>query len=182
MFSFLFCLTIILVFVVFKKKYSYWIERGVTQNFAVPLLGINWKILTHQASEKEIFQYSYEKHSQKRYIGDYDFLSPLLIIKDPDLLQQILIKNFEHFLDHRQYIPPDIDPLWNKNVANLKGNKWKEMRSSLTPAFTSNKMRHMFTLMEECSNYFVQYFQLKDEDVIEEEIRETFSKYLNDRP
>ncbi|XP_045477327.1 cytochrome P450 9e2-like [Harmonia axyridis] len=180
MFWLLFCAVLLVVFVFLKKKYTYWKEKGVVQDLAVPVFGLNWKLLTHQASNIEIFQYLYDKHKKERYIGVYDFLTPIVIIKDPDLLQEVLIKKFEHFTDHRPTIPSDVDPLWNKNVANLKGNKWKEMRSSLSPSFTSNKMRVMFVLMEQCAKNFVQYFLLKNEEIVETEIRESFSRYISD--
>ena len=40
----------------------------------------------------------------------------------------------------------------------LLGEKWREMRASLSPAFTSAKMRNMFVYIEECARDVVQYF------------------------
>lgn len=65
-------------------------------------------------------------------------------------------------------------------LLNISGNKWKDMRSSLSPAFTSNKMRHMFYLMQQCVDNFVQHFVCQKVDLIEIEARETFSRYIND--
>lgn len=38
----------------------------------------------------------------------------------------------------------------------------------------------MFGLMEQCATNFVQHFVLKDEDLLEIEVKETFSRYIND--
>lgn len=44
------------------------------------------------------------------------------------------------------------------------GRQWREMRSSLSPAFTSSKMRGMFEFVSECaeqlSNYLME--EMKD--------------------
>lgn len=45
----------------------------------------------------------------------------------------------------------------------FSGEKWREMRASLSPAFTSAKMKNMFVYIEECARDVVQYFtDLKD--------------------
>jgi cytochrome P450 len=39
------------------------------------------------------------------------------------------------------------------------GQKWKDMRSTLTPAFTSSKMKMLFTLMSETSKQLTVYLE-----------------------
>ena len=77
-------------------------------------------------------------------------------------------------------LPEDIDPLWSKNLFALSGNKWREMRTTLSPAFTSSKMKYMFTLISQSGQQFVNYFVQKDENLITVEIKDTFTRFASD--
>ncbi|KAJ8928365.1 hypothetical protein NQ314_019096 [Rhamnusium bicolor] len=65
-------------------------------------------------------QYAYNQIPSGRYFGVYQFTKPALIVNDVDLIKQITVKDFEHFTDHRTFIPENADPLWNKNLFALK--------------------------------------------------------------
>lgn len=80
-----------------------------------------------------------------------DFFKPVVIIRDPELIKDIAVKHFENFSDHQSFIDEKIDPIFGKNVLSLKGDRWREMRSTLSPSFTSNKMKFMFELVSKCS-------------------------------
>ncbi|KAJ8965320.1 hypothetical protein NQ314_004214 [Rhamnusium bicolor] len=100
--------------------------------------------------------------------------------KDPELIKQVTVKDFDHFTDHRSFIPEGVDPLWSKNLFFLKGQKWRDMRAILSPSFTSAKMRSMFLLMTECSENFVQHFLKKDEEIVTIEFKDVFTRFTND--
>lgn len=51
------------------------------------------------------------------------------------------------------------------------------MRSTLSATFTSSKMKHMFSTINEAAENFVQYFLDKNDDVIEIEMKDVFSRY-----
>lgn len=57
-----------------------------------------------------------------RYVGFSQATTPILLIRDPELIKQIGIKDFDHFPEH-QALPADgdIDPLWDKNLFGSKG-------------------------------------------------------------
>lgn len=63
-----------------------------------------------------------------RYIGHYQYYQPILLLKDPKLIKQICVKDFEHFLDQRPFTNEDADPLWNKNLFALKGNQKQHLK------------------------------------------------------
>lgn len=56
-----------------------------------------------------------------RYHGIHQFNQPNLIVKDPELLKNILIKDFDHFSDRRFSTSVEMDPLFAKNLLHLKG-------------------------------------------------------------
>lgn len=51
----------------------------------------------------------------------YQLTHPTLIIRDLELIKQIAVKDFEHFVDRRSIVPDNGDPLWCKNLFFLKG-------------------------------------------------------------
>lgn len=43
------------------------------------------------------------------------------MIKDPELVKQLTVKDFEHFTDHRSFVDPESEPIWGNNLFSLKG-------------------------------------------------------------
>lgn len=85
-----------------------------------------------------------------RFYGLFDSGKPLVAIRDPELIKQITVKDFEYFLDHRKMIS-DVGSLFDKSLFMLTGQRWRDMRATLSPAFTGSKMRQMFELVVDCS-------------------------------
>lgn len=56
------------------------------------------------------------------------------------------------------------------------------MRSTLSPAFTSSKMRTMHALINECAEKFSDYFvkECGKENVLSIEMKDAFTRYTND--
>lgn len=118
--------------------------------------------------------------SHFRYVGFYIFTKPTLMIRDPELIKQICVKDFDHFTDHKMFVQDDSDPLWGQNLFSLKGKKWHEMRTTLSPAFTNVKMKQMFYLINDCAVRFTDYFHKKSHNTIQVELKDIFTRYTND--
>ncbi|KAF4524104.1 hypothetical protein B566_EDAN007687 [Ephemera danica] len=76
---------------------------------------------------------------------------PSLLIHDPDLIKNIIVKDFSHFTDHGLKFSEDADPLLARNLFNIRGQHWKNMRTKLTPVFTSGRMKTMFPMVLKCA-------------------------------
>lgn len=122
----------------------------------------------------------YKQFPSSRYFGTYQLTSPLLLIKDIELIRQLGVKDFDHFMDHNQLSNEESDPLWGKNLFSLKGERWRDTRATLSPSFTSSKMKSMFNLMLECAENFVQYFQHDGSETVVAELKDVFTRYTND--
>ncbi|XP_031619263.1 cytochrome P450 6A1-like [Contarinia nasturtii] len=77
-----------------------------------------------------------------KYFGIYQW-RPIAIILDLDLAKDILIKDFANFTDRGLYSNRKYDPL-SANLTTMDGDEWKRLRSKLTPAFSSGKLKFMF--------------------------------------
>lgn len=78
----------------------------------------------------------------------YEGFRPVLVIRDPDLLKNLLVKDFDHFTD-RRIMGDQEGSLMKEMLANKTGEEWKIMRSIMTPSFSSGKMRRMFPLVSQ---------------------------------
>lgn len=105
---------------------------------------------------------------------------PGLLLKEAELIKQITVKDFDHFTDHRPFIPDDVDRMWSNNLFALRGQKWRNMRATLSPAFTSSKMKQIFTLMNESAKDFAKYFADHPNQAKEVEMKDILTRYAND--
>lgn len=80
---------------------------------------------------------------------------PSLVVGDPEMLKQIMIKDFPSFRNRFQFEPPP-NTSTAKNVSALRDNKWKQVRTTLTPTFTAGKMKLMVPLIEESCDTLVK--------------------------
>ncbi|GFY30145.1 cytochrome P450 3A5, partial [Trichonephila clavipes] len=83
------------------------------------------------------------------HIPTFEFSTPTITVADPDLLRDIFVKDFHIFPYRRDIVSGD--PLSDKSVASLSGEDWKRIRTIITPAFTSKRMRQMGSIINECS-------------------------------
>ncbi|KAK5643741.1 hypothetical protein RI129_007586 [Pyrocoelia pectoralis] len=103
------------------------------------------------------------------------------MVTDPELIKTIMVKDFDTFSEHRPLLPPDVDPIWSNNLLAMGGGqKWQDLRATLSPSFTSSKMKAMFSLMKECSSQFVLYFQSQSDEIVEVELKDSFARLAND--
>lgn len=77
-------------------------------------------------------------------------MTPRLSVADPELIKNILVKDFNHFMDRPGFLEENIYE--NNMLFFQKGNHWKTSRAILSPTFTSGKMKQMYVLMEECAD------------------------------
>lgn len=65
------------------------------------------------------------------------------------------------------------------------GQNWRDMRATLSPAFTGSKMRGIFVLMNECGNQLANYLNDKiktgnNQKHLELELKDLFTRFTND--
>lgn len=86
----------------------------------------------------------------------------------------------KNLTDHRTVVDADKEPLVGLNLVNLRGQKWKDMRATLSPVFTGSKMRFMFELVSEIGAQMAKYFKHVSEKDRVVEFKEIFSRFTTD--
>ncbi|KMQ88036.1 cytochrome p450 9e2, partial [Lasius niger] len=122
----------------------------------------------------------YNIQPEAKYVVMFDMTNPLVVIRDPDLIKSIALKNFDLFPDHRTMVEEHQDPLFGKNLFSLKGERWRQVRPLMSPAFTSSKMKNMFKLMSDYAAEFSNYLTQMPAEKRIMEIKEVFTRYTND--
>ncbi|KAK1117082.1 hypothetical protein K0M31_017005 [Melipona bicolor] len=162
------------------RNFDFFKKRGIPYAKPVPFVGNMWEAL-FQRSFAEIIEKIYNSNPDSKYVGFFEFDTPVLLIRDLDLVKSIAVKNFHHFPNHRLASDPDLDPLFSKNLFSLRGERWKEVRKILTLAFTPNKLKSTFVLLRDCAKDYGDYFASLPADRSNEiELKDAFTRYAND--
>lgn len=90
--------------------------------------------------------YNDESAASKQFVGIYSGLRATLLIRDPEMANEILTSDSTHFRDRGLYVDEKNDPL-SGNLVAMSGARWKRLRKKLVPAFTPAKIRAMFGCM-----------------------------------
>lgn len=162
------------------KDLDFFKKNGIVHIPPLPFLGNMGTIVTGMEPFAFLIKRIYDLHPEARYVGMYDMMDPVVVIRDPELVKSLSVKHFEHFVDHRQFVDEVQDPLFGKNLFALRGAKWKDIRNMLSPAFTSSKMKSMFILMNNCAATFSEYMASLPEEQRDREMKESFNRYTTD--
>ncbi|EDW81111.1 uncharacterized protein Dwil_GK11195 [Drosophila willistoni] len=137
------------------SKYGFFKERGLPFAKPVPYFGNMAKMFFRKQSMFDVIVDLYHKGGNNKVYGIFEQRQPLLMLRDPELIKNVTIKDFDHFINHRDVFstgeddPHDMNNLFGSSLFSMRDARWKDMRSTLSPAFTGSKMRQMFQLMNQ---------------------------------
>ncbi|EEC06459.1 cytochrome P450, putative [Ixodes scapularis] len=92
--------------------------------------------------------------------GYFHGFRPILVIRDPELIKQIFIRNFDSF-PKRQLIQEasGVVPVNTVKLSRISGDKWRLIRALISTAFKSNKLKQAFPMIEECTDEFLRIME-----------------------
>lgn len=125
--------------------------------------------------------YDKVKSRGHKYYGLYFIATPVICIFDLDLLKHVMSKDFDYFQDRGTYVNERDDPI-GAHLVSLSGSKWRTLRTKLSPAFTSGRMRAMFQNLVECGAQLEQSMMLRQRKngIAGIDIKELFGCYTTD--
>jgi cytochrome P450 len=86
----------------------------------------------HKKSKTKIFDGIELKNSTIfRLFGIFLFTQPLFAVNDAELVKQIMLKEFDSFMNHNGNFSRISDGIFGKSVLLLEDNSWREMRNTL---------------------------------------------------
>ncbi|XP_043471300.1 cytochrome P450 6k1-like [Leptopilina heterotoma] len=149
---------LLFLYVYSSKNHDFWKKQGVKGPDPLPILGNFKDILLNRLSPGEMAKNLYNQFNDESMIGIYARSTPILLLKDPELIKDILIKDFNKFAARDLPVNEEIEPL-SQNLLNLEPKRWRPLRKKLSPVFTSGKLREMFFLLLESGNHFETYLR-----------------------
>jgi cytochrome P450 family 6 len=127
------------VYIYFKWSFTYWKKRNVPYIKPIfPFVNLLDILLTRK-SFGDYLAGVYKKFEGQKFGGTYAFTMPRFLLRDPDLIKDILVKDFSSFQDRGFYMNEEIEPL-SAHLFSLTWMKWRNLRVKLIPTFTSGKL------------------------------------------
>lgn len=153
-----FLVLILYLYYYLVRTNSYWKNRGVSYENPFPLFGNFYDIALGNVNPTEYFSNLYKKFDGP-YFGIYAMTKPVLVLKDPEIIKRVLIKDFKSFADRFFVADEKIDPIFTNTLLVIKSSLWRILRAKLSPFFTSGKIKMMFSLIKECGINMEQHVQ-----------------------
>ncbi|XP_057660420.1 probable cytochrome P450 6a20 isoform X3 [Diorhabda carinulata] len=174
-------IVILAVYLYIKWIYSHWKRTGLQQIEPNFLYGNVKNTILGRISIGDLYKnfYAEFKSMGLKHGGIYEFLTPAYVPIDTEIIKCILQKDFNHFMNHGEYVNEELDPLTGHLLA-LENERWKKLRGKLTPTFTSGKMKMMFPTMVTCTEGLIDI--LKDYAKIQDgvDIKDVLQRFTTD--
>jgi len=140
---------LVTIYIYIKSSYSYWTKLGIPiSNPIVPFGDFFEQVIKNSSFQTEVTKL-YKTFEGHKYVGLYGLGKRILLVREIDLIRDILVKDFSHFHDRGLNISEKGNPL-DQHLFSLTGAKWRNLRVKLTPTFTSGKMKMMLGTMVDC--------------------------------
>ena len=168
------------------RKWEYWKEQGIPGPTPSLPAGNFGAILSMKLHALDWFRDLYHQFPDEKVVGIYTLHQPSMVVNDPDMARQILVKDFNHFVDRdseenmSRAFPGKTDAYWLAQMTIISGDKWKDIRSTFSPIFTSGKMKAMMRFIDIVSDSLVQHMDKKTAISDGFELKETMGKFSMD--
>lgn len=152
-------LGVLAVCLYFKWSCSHWRRVGnVDGPSPLPLFGNTLEQVLGTKHFGEIFDEVYKSYPSAAWVGIYQmFNKPSIVVRDLELVKDILVGDFASFNKNAFEVDEKVDPLIAMNPFVQAGEKWKERRAALIPLFSASKIRTVFPIIKNVAENLLQH-------------------------
>jgi len=161
------------------RYFNFFKRHGIIHIPSVPILGVMAPIIFRQMSFVDISQKIYNFNRDAKYIGIYATTKPVLLIRDLKLIKDVLIKNFDTFINRPAFNEHN-EHVLSQNLFALQNTKWRYTKHLLCFAFTFKNMKIMFDLMSKCAVDLTEFMSTLPADKSDVNVKDVFDRYTND--
>nr|QIK02099.1 cytochromes P450 345A1 [Holotrichia parallela] len=171
----LFFLIYLLYLILRKDRGYYWRIRRVKFENPLFLVGNVIDAILLRKSLAILVKDLYFKFSSERFFGMWILTVPNLVLRSPDLIKSILVKDFEYFYDRNVTCNEDVDPLSANMMFFMMNPKWKFIRAKTTPLFSSGKMKFIYSKIQIIAKDMALYMGFNNNTLTAQDIAAKFS-------
>lgn len=174
---------LLLVYQCIIRYWTFFSKNNVKFVRGIPFLGVHYKGVLGKEPFSDSFMRSYNFYPNERVFGIYDIGGrPSYILRDLELIKQVGIKDFDHFTNHTFHMTAKAEPIFGRSLFMMRDQRWRDMRSTLSPAFTGKKMKLMFQLLADVSQKFCTFLKndLSDDKTLECDVLDIITRFTND--
>lgn len=105
--------------------------------------------------------------------------TPAILIRDLDLVKDVLVGSFTSFADNDFIVDPKLDPLLSTSPFICPGDStWKTARQQVQPLFTGAKIRQIFPLTKNVCQNLLEYIECGPESLSDDgfETKEVYNR------
>lgn len=152
----IFVAIICVVYYYFTRTFNYWKTRNVSGPVPIPFFGNIKEMALRKKHQAVAIKDIYDQFPTEKIVGIYRMTTPTLMLRDLDVIKQVMIKDFDMFVDRG--IDFSREGL-GANLFHADADTWRVLRNRFTPMFTSGKLKKMFPLIIERSDIFMKYLE-----------------------
>ncbi|XP_072396912.1 cytochrome P450 6j1-like [Diabrotica undecimpunctata] len=154
----IFCIGIIFLgYKYFTRQFDYWKKRGVYTSKPIPFLGNLYDVVTLKLTLFELMKKLCDE-TEEPYFGMFLLDKPILVVKSPKLIKDILIKDFNTFCDRSVAHITHHNNL-SKFIFFQKKQAWKYTRGKMSSIFSSTMIKTYFADIELINKKFIKYLE-----------------------
>lgn len=97
------------------STFDYWKKKGVVEvKTKEPFFGAVRKAMLLQKQFSLHYYEIYQEFDGEKFGGYFDMRRPALMVRDPELIKQIMVKDFSSFTDNLTIVSEKNDPMFGK--------------------------------------------------------------------
>lgn len=160
----------------FMWRHNYWQRMGFPVPVFEPIYGHARGMGTSEFQAITMDRVYKNATGMGPICGMYFFTEPTAMALEPEFLKHVLVKDFSYFHDRGLFVNEETDPL-SGHLFALEGERWRQIRTRVTPTFTSGKLKGMFKIMLEVSHNLVDYLSELPKEL---EMKDIFCRFSTD--
>nr|AZR39440.1 cytochrome P450 [Agasicles hygrophila] len=151
--------TAFLLYKYLTRNFDHWKKQNVYYVKPVLFFGNFLKTFTFKKSFMEVLSELYDS-TKAPYFGIFVFDSPGLVIRSPEIVKTILLKDFTYFRE-RSFASPDHNGLFSNFLLFSRYGKWKERRPKIRPIFSVNALKIIYPLVHDVNQKMKSFIDTK---------------------
>ncbi|XP_017785219.1 PREDICTED: cytochrome P450 6k1-like [Nicrophorus vespilloides] len=147
------------------QSYDHWRKRGIPYVRPSFPFGNIYPLVSLKKCYGDILAQLHNS-SKGPVVGYWAINNPFLLIRSPELIKNILVKDFNHFSE-RAVSSNNHDRIFNDMLFSMHFHDWKILRTKLTPLFTTTKLKYVMHIFRESAQEMIDYLEEVSGDAVD---------------